>query len=221
VSVGVGISHDEISVIKLVPASLYRLRMDYRSFEGFEDPTAHNLRVLEHRSQQVPYGGAEDMQQMLMHVIGTHGLLPKPLRTLIPISRCYTGDTHYRMSQERRQQLWRDINDDLRKGLDRVMAEHARLVANPSELDDRPETQGERVLDLCEKLRFSGWDVELAQQLQRVGAGSEVAGHAKQLEALFRRRNFPDVDAHEREISDLIARIKMIAQRLHHRRGLA
>ncbi|WP_426269256.1 hypothetical protein ACN9MB_13580 [Dyella kyungheensis] len=194
--------------------------MDYRSFEGVDDATEHNLRVLEHRSQQEPYGEAEDMQQMLMHVIGTHGLLPKPLRALIPISRCYTGDGHYRMSSERRQQLWRDINSDLREGLDRVIAEQACVAVDPSGLADRPETQGERILALCEKLKFAGWDIELAQQLQRVGAETEVAGKARQLEALFRRRNFPDVDAHEREISDLTARIKMTAQRLHHRRGL-
>ena len=193
--------------------------MDYRPFEGFDDPTTHNLRTLEHRSQQDPYGHAEDMQEMLVHVIGTHDMLPKPLRALIPISRCYMGDRHFQMTQERQHQEWQDINGDLRAGLDRVIVEQAGLVADPTGMADRPETQGERILSLCAKLKVAGWDVELAKELQRAGAGSEVAGNAKQLEALFRRRNFADVDAHEREISGLITRIKTIAQRLHHQRA--
>lgn len=192
--------------------------MDHRPFEGFDDPTTHNLRVLEHRSQQEPYGHAEDMQTMLVHVIGTHGMLPKPLCVLIPIGRCYMGDRHYEMTQERQHQEWRGINDDLRAGLDRVMAEQARLLADPAALADRPETQGERILGLCAQLKFAGWDVGLARQLQKAGSGSEVVSDAKKLEALFSRRNFPDSDAHEREISGVIARIKTIAQRLHHHR---
>lgn len=192
--------------------------MEYRSFEGFDGPTTHNLRVLEHQSQQQPYGYAEEMQQMLVHVIGTHELLPKPLQELIRINRCYIGDRHFDMTPEQQHQWWRAINGDLRDGLDRVLAEQARLVADPTGLADRPETQGEKLLSLCDKLKFAGWDIGLARQLQRAGAGTEVAGDAKKLEALFSWRNFPDIDAHEREISNLIARIKEIAQRLHHRR---
>jgi len=74
---------------------------------------------------------------------------------------------------------------------------------------------------LCTKLKHAGWDIGLAKQLQRAGTGSEVAGDARKLEALFGRRNIPDIDAHEREISGLISRIKTIAQRLHHRRVIA
>jgi hypothetical protein len=192
--------------------------MDYRSFEGFDVPTTENLRTLERRSQQKPDGDAEALQQMLMLIIGIHEVLPKPMQALIKINRCYIGDRHFDMTQEQQHQSWHEINDDLSAGLDRVVAEQDRLLADPAALADRPETQGERVLGLCAQLKFAGWDVGLAKQLQRAGAGSEVVGDAKKLEALFSRRNIPDIDAHEREISDLIGRIKEIAHRLHHRR---
>lgn len=192
--------------------------MDYRSFEGFDVPTTENLRTLERRSQQKPYGDAEDMQQMLMHVIGIHEVLPKPMQALIRVNRCYIGDRHFDMTQEQQHAWWKEINSDLCVGLDRVIAEQDRLVLDPAALADRPETQGERILDLCTQLKFAGWDVGLVRQLQRAGAGSEVMGDAKRLEALFSRRNIPDIDAHEHEIGELIARIKEIAHRLHHRR---
>lgn len=63
------------------------------------------------------YGHAEDMQTMLVHVIGTHEMLPKSLHALIPVGRCYMGDRHFEMTQECHHQEWRNINGDLCAGL--------------------------------------------------------------------------------------------------------
>jgi hypothetical protein len=92
--------------------------MDYRSFDGFDDPTVHNLRVLEHHAGQAPLQDAESMQSLLESVLGAHKMLPTPLRHLIGVHACLIGDRHMRMRPERLHELWEAITADLRVGLD-------------------------------------------------------------------------------------------------------
>ena len=193
--------------------------MDYRSFEGFDAPTTHNLRVLERLCQQSPYGDAESMQGMLESVLTTHKMLPKRLCAMVRVDRCLIGDLHMRASPQKRYAMWEGINADLKEGLDRVAAAREALVANAEAMLDRPVTMGERILATLKEFGPHDRSVAFARRLQWEGSGSEVAGMGRKLETLFSRKRIPDGDAHEREIWGSLARVRTMAESLHHRPG--
>jgi hypothetical protein len=98
-----------------------------------------------------------------------------------------------------------------------VVEGQAELLTGPHALADRPVTLGEQILGALATFGHEDRSVDFAKQLQQEGASSEVAGEARKLERLFSHSGIPDAHAHESEIRRTLARIEMIAQRLHHR----
>jgi hypothetical protein len=92
-----------------------------------------------------------------------------------------------------------------------------RLLADPVGLTDRKQSVGKQILEACRALRTEGHDVAIARGIQRLGAGTEMAGDARELERLFSRKRVADWAAHEQEIHRRIAHIEIIARRFHHR----
>jgi hypothetical protein len=188
-----------------------------RNFNGFDDPTAHNLWVLEQQAQAEPYGDHEALQRLLEHVISVVDMLPVPVKQLIPMGHCFIGNLHWGKPQPWCHAHWRSITADLRVGLDRVEAERECLQADPVALANRKQGVGEQILEACRALRAEGHDVEIARRIQRLGAGTEMGGDARELERMFSSKRVGDWEAHEREIYRRIAHIEAIADRFHHR----
>ncbi|WP_036140883.1 hypothetical protein [Luteibacter sp. 9135] len=188
-----------------------------REFRGFDDPTSHNLLVLERQAESEPYGDHEALQKLLEHLITVVEMLPKPVRDLFPLGNCLIGDIHWNKSPAWCHEHWRSITADIRMGLDRVEAERDRLLSDPVGLADRRQSVGEQILQACRELRTRGHDVEIARRIQRLGAGTEMGGDARELERLFSRKRVADLGVHENEIHRRIAHIEHIAHRYHHR----
>lgn len=62
-----------------------------REFNGFDDPTSHNLWVLERQAEAEPYGDHEAPQRFLEHLITVVKMLPTPVRNLFPMGNCFIG----------------------------------------------------------------------------------------------------------------------------------
>ena len=188
-----------------------------RNFDGFDEPTAHNLWVLEQQAEAQPYGDHEALQNLLVHVIMVVRMLPAPVGDLFPMSNCFIRDRHWNKPPAWCHDHWRSITADINIGLDRVQAERDRLLADRVALADRKRTVGEQVLEACRDLRTQGNDVAIARRIQRLGAGTEMGGDARELERLFSRKRVADWTAHKHEIHRRIAHIEIIARRFHHR----
>jgi hypothetical protein len=192
-------------------------RTTMRDFKGFDEPTSHNLRVLEHQARAEPHGDYESLQRLLEHVISVVNMLPKSVGNLFPMGNCFIGDLHWEKPAAWCHEQWRSITADLNVGLDRVEVERDRLLADPVALADRKRSKGEQILEECRALQAQGHDVAIARRIQRLGAGTEMGGDAHELERLFSRKRVADLSAHEDEIHRRIAHIEHIAHRYHHR----
>ena len=188
-----------------------------RELNGFDDPTSHNLWVLERQAEAEPYGDYETLQRFLEHVITVVKMLPTPVRNLFPMGNCFIGDLHWKKPPAWCHEHWRSIAADIIVGLDRVQTERERLLADSVGLADRKQSAGEKILEACRELRARGHDVTIARRIQRLGAGTGMDGDARELERLFSRKRVADWTAHEQEINRRIAHIEIIARRFHHR----
>jgi hypothetical protein len=141
-------------------------------------------------------------------------MLPSNVRKLVTTSQCYIGNTHWGQPDAWCQDQWRAISRELAQGLDRVETQRDKLLLDPA-LSDRDETAGEKILAACRQLRERGHDLAVARRIQWLGAGSEMAGDARELERLFKLKR--KTRMHDIEIARRIAHIEIIAKSFHHR----
>ena len=191
-------------------------------FSTGDHATDHNLQRLSHLASRDRFDDdPEQMHQWLLAVIGSVEALPAVARVHFK-GHYFLGDSHFRLSGERRIAEWRKLVEELN---DHVTAAHADVslradgVNGRPDLSDRRETLGERIIALCEKLEQASWGTaEFDRILGQISAIAvrDVRSDIAELKRLSSRKRIPDVSEHRYWIVRHISHMRLVADQLHH-----
>ncbi|SOO24925.1 conserved hypothetical protein [Xanthomonas phaseoli pv. phaseoli] len=183
-----------------------------RNFQGYSHSVLTKLEQLDHLSTLEGGHSQEMLQDLLVSVIQAQALFPQSLSQVLPVYECFVGDSYWGKDQARRDEIWGRIRDQLAQGLDAVLSDPTlveRITQEPV-----PETRGDRMKALCQRIRSEGQQPSLARLLQTSCSGTDAYYEASQLIKLFERKRVKV--GHDGEIQRLLYRIELIADRSHH-----
>ena len=179
------------------------------TFKTGDDTTDFNLQRLEGLSD--PRHLHDDvgvMQNWLEAVISSLEMLPDNVRQKIRVNP-YLGDSHYRMSVERRRARWSKLLEDLSEGLSQVAGEPTiSTVAS-----DRPQSLGEAITALCDELLEEGHGSEhfntLVYRLNHL-ATNQARTDAREIVRLSKLKHVDNGELHR-----VVHHLKLVASQMH------
>lgn len=188
-------------------------------FATGDEPTDKNLQRLYHLATNACYGNAERMNEWLCAVIQSKSLLPRVAAKHFT-GFYHIGDRHYHLTAERRDELWSQLANELRRHVDAAHNDPLLQKDGPAgapDTTDHPQTLGERIGALVEQLENV---LEGTPEFNRVLAEIEsiaigdVRSDVQQLKNLLsQRRRKPD---HHYWVARHIIRIQQVARQQHH-----
>ncbi len=194
-----------------------------RSFDTGDAATDFNLSRLSHLSEHDSFDGdAGRMHDWLVAVIQSIEMLPKAVGCRFRLHDYQIGDLHYQLPSDRRSKLWRELVQKLKQRVDAVAADPVVRRDGPNgppDLSDRPQTRGERIIDLCKKLDSAPWS---SPDFERILAAIEqeaafgIRADVAELRRLVRKKRIKDLSEHTYWVIRHLSHIREIARQMHH-----
>lgn len=193
--------------------------MRRRNFSGLDGPTEQNLRALEsHATQDGSPGDFEMIHALVVASLGIFEMLPAAIARHFDRGAFFIGDRHGRMAPARRMELWQTLAAKLAAGLDAVEADRALRAA--AICDDRPQSCGERIEELCHELETAlsdGTDLTaILAKLELEASGTAAHRDIREMRRLIGMKRVPDYNHWKSEFRYAIAHADRVAGELHH-----
>ena len=192
--------------------------MKYREFPRLDEATVQNLRTLEsHAQQDGAPGDVRLIDMLIVSSIDVLGMLPPVVARHFNRGRFYTHGTHYKATPERRMEIWAQLASSLDASLDAVEAEIT--LCQPSAGGERPQTSGERIIELCREFltAFSGGTDTTASlaKLELEASGTAAYGDVKELQKLLKMKRIPNADQWRADVHRAAGHASIVARQLH------
>ncbi|MGL4396273.1 MAG: hypothetical protein ACRCYS_11020 [Beijerinckiaceae bacterium] len=190
-------------------------------FSTGDPPTDHNLQRLSHLASHERFDdGPVRMNDWLCAVIQSIELLPKAARHHFK-GDYYLGDTHFRMSVDRRTSVWRQLAEELQKNVEAAHVDTSLRKTSDQcpDVSDRRQSRGERIIELCERLDVACCGTqEFSAILNMIGALAvgDIGPDVRELKRLSSLKRIGDMSSHQYWVARHIAHIRLVAARLHH-----
>jgi hypothetical protein len=191
-----------------------------RIFDTGDSPTDQNLNRLDHLALH-PFGDtADQMHDWLSAVIQSIALLPSAAASHFNVAYYQIADQHYRASTTERAELLKRLAARLDRQVASAFADPAlspRSSGSPTDLSDRRQTRGERILAACKELEKAGAGTtefeHIMRKIEQEG-NSEIRSDISALRRLSKKGGADTQDRYW--IARHIARIRAVAGQIHH-----
>lgn len=190
-----------------------------RDLPRLDSATEQNLRLLESLAEQDGTPGEFEMiHSMAVTAIETMKMLPQGVGRHFDQGAFLIGGAHDRVSKQRRIEIWQRLATKLATGLDAVSADDGLRGDAPGP-DDRPQTSGERIEELCRELSVAlsdGRDMNsILVKLETEASGTPASSDAREMRRLLNMKRIPDLSRWRSDFHYAIGHAEAVARQLH------